>query len=81
MYTLDYANLLRDCLHNLHPDEVSNDMYCRGLIVGIVSALSAAGVEYKTAIKIVAFNLPPSYKVESLPSAFEEDIVRLQPPK
>lgn len=56
--TLKYEVRLKDALYNLHPSSGADDEYCKGLVVGVVSALMATGMTFSDSLRQVANCLP-----------------------
>lgn len=52
------TTVLRSALYNLNDNSGASDGYARGLVVGIVSALVAYGIEFDRALGIVKMNMP-----------------------
>jgi hypothetical protein len=66
---------LKDVLHNLKPDSGADIDYCRGLIVGLISALMYKGYTYKECCSVIYMNLPSGYRRECLPENVANFIV------
>lgn len=54
---------LRDALYNFSPRSGASEEYCKGLLVGVVSALVATGVEWRAAITHAAINMPEDARI------------------
>lgn len=67
--------LLADALHNLHKDSGASLQYCKGMVIGIISALMYEGRTYSECISLIFFNLPAGYKTgEFRLNALPQDI-------
>lgn len=66
--------ILKDALYNLTPGSGAKTDYCRGLIIGIVSALMAQGKSHIEAAHIIRDNLPKGYRVSCIPSTVYLDM-------
>jgi hypothetical protein len=49
---------LADVLYNMHDKSGATDDYRKGVLVGVVSALVATGLDFNQAITQVAFHMP-----------------------
>jgi hypothetical protein len=55
---IKHSNLLRDSLYNLNPKSGANTEYCKGIVIGTVSALMAMGFDFQDALAQVCNHLP-----------------------
>ena len=67
------GTMLKDALHNLDGASGASDEYCKGLVVGVVATLMAAGMTYPRAIALVIRDMPDGVSPERLPEAFRSD--------
>lgn len=56
--SIERNNILRDCLHNMSARSGATDLYCKGMLVGVVGALAAFGWEPDEALKYYKENFP-----------------------
>jgi hypothetical protein len=66
---------LKDALYTLRSDSGANVDYCRGLVIGLISALEYKGYTFKECCSIIYMNLPSGYRRECLPETVAEFIV------
>jgi hypothetical protein len=67
--------LLRDVLYNLAEGTGAGSEYCKGLVVGVVSALMAeSGRPYSAIIRVVRDALPVGFRADCLPEAYSTDL-------
>jgi hypothetical protein len=67
--------LLKSALYNLDDSNKADSMYCRGLVVGLISALMARGASYQTAIQAIRRNLPKNVNQNRVPPCYASDIL------
>jgi hypothetical protein len=70
-----YPQGIRDALYNLRSDSGANVDYCKGLVIGLISALEYKGYTFKECCSIIYMNLPSGYRRECLPETVAELIV------
>lgn len=68
--------VLKDALHNLHPESGATNNYCQGLVVGIVAGMMSRGLTFQTAIKRVAENLPDKARPIIWPPSWKSDVMK-----
>lgn len=74
--------ILKDALYNLHPasgGNTFNPVYGRGLLVGTVSGLMAAGALFPEALRLCCQNLPKGFSRDCIPMGWEEDVEKYLP--
>ena len=66
--------ILMDALYNVHNASGASDDYSRGLVVGVVATLmSATGMSYEEAVRLIKSLLHHSFDPNRIPSAFRND--------
>lgn len=65
--------LLKDALYNLASDSGASNEYCKGLVVGIVSALMATGLSFIAAMDLVN-ECAPEFPIERWPDAWLSEV-------
>lgn len=69
------ASWIKDALHNLSKAECPNPTYCRGIVVGVVSAImQERKCSYAKALKAVKKLLPEDYDRECFPEPWRMDV-------
>ena len=56
---------LKDAMANFSPRSGASDEYCKGLIVGVVSALMATGMTWRNAIAHAANSMPSDARMQN----------------
>lgn len=73
---------VRDAINNLDDHSGANDDYRKGIIVGVVSAMLATGMTFRTAMRqLVECTRPEHYAalLRCAPECWREDLKRLLP--
>lgn len=71
MINLAYKNL-QDALWCTTTDSKVDYRYGRGIVVGIVTALTWMGMTFEEAFSHVMVSLPAGYRVECIPESWKE---------
>ena len=70
-----YTNALKDALYCLSPRCGSVKVeYCRGMLVGIVSAMQQLGKSFDFALGEIMANLPYDWQPECMPESWQKAV-------
>jgi len=67
-------DMIKSTLHNLSKAEHPDPIYCRGLIVGVTTALMRDGRSYIDALAMVYERLPADYIRDGFPPSWLTDL-------
>lgn len=76
---LPKTTLIRDALYNTSNQSGSSPEYAKGVVLGVVSTLMAAGCDYDTAIKFVSRHLPHGVTNDRVPKDWLVDLEMMPP--
>ena len=71
--------VLKDTMYNFHPTSGASDDYCKGLIVGAVSALMATGKSFDDSLEQCAICMPETSRLmtkDCVPESWVADTYR-----
>ena len=75
--------ILADALYNLHPQSGASEDYCKGIVLGMVTALMARGDSFNDALANVAMHVPYGVRIiapDAWQQQFTAEVLSTQPP-
>lgn len=65
------SNVLKDALNNLAPNATKIPVYAQGLLVGIVSAFVATGMDFHDALQLAWQHFPDRINRDAIPEDWQ----------